>query len=244
MPKENESISLGKIGIVDGGVYDPKKTYNSGTFVLHNGSTWLAMKDNLTGATPEEGTNWKYLARGFASEMLSLITAIDSQGLLGSKGAEVTGQALIDKLADMAANKLIQKASMSNVQANDQNKVPTSALAYAMNRSITQNEEAITQLNRDIESGYLQIHVKTATILFMIRECNFVNGKCSVPATELFGFQPKWGASVCQALLLNESVVAPSMAYDNSSNYVITLQNRLDYTGVAWIIAAVIANAS
>lgn len=150
MPKENESISLGKIGIVDGGVYDPKKTYNSGTFVLHNGSTWLAMKDNLTGATPEEGTNWKYLARGFASEMLSLITAIDSQGLLGSKGAEVTGQALIDKLADMAANKLIQKASMSNVQANDQNKVPTSALAYAMNRSITQNEEAITQLNRDI----------------------------------------------------------------------------------------------
>lgn len=149
MPKENESISLGKIGIVDGGVYDPKKTYNSGTFVLHNGSTWLAMKDNLTGATPEEGTNWKYLARGFASEMLSLITAIDSQGLLGSKGAEVTGQALIDKLADMAANKLIQKASMSNVQANDQNKVPTSALVYAMNRSITQNEETITQLNRD-----------------------------------------------------------------------------------------------
>lgn len=102
----------------------------------------------------------------------------------------------------------------------------------------------VDQLNRDIESGYLQIHVKTATILFMIRECNFVNGKCSVPATELFGFQPKWGASVCQALLLNESVVAPSMAYDNSSNYVITLQNRLDYTGVAWITAAVIANAS
>lgn len=154
MPKENESISLGKIGIVDGGVYDPKKTYNSGTFVLHNGSTWLAMKDSLTGATPEEGTNWKYLARGFASEMLSLITAIDSQGLLGSKGAEVTGQALIDKLADMAANKLIQKASMSNVQANDQNKVPTSALAYAMNRSITQNEEAITQLNRDISDTW------------------------------------------------------------------------------------------
>lgn len=164
MPKENESISLGKIGIVDGGVYDPKKTYNSGTFVLHNGSTWLAMKDNLTGATPEEGTNWKYLARGFASEMLSLITAIDSQGLLGSKGAEVTGQALIDKLADMAANKLIQKASMSNVQANDQNKVPTSALAYAMNRSITQNEEAITQLNRDIEYKSVSVEKNTECV--------------------------------------------------------------------------------
>ena len=244
MPKENESISLGKIGIVDGGVYDPKKTYNSGTFVLHNGSTWLAMKDNLTGATPEEGTNWKYLARGFASEMLSLITAIDSQGLLGSKGAEVTGQALIDKLADMAANKLIQKASMSNVQANDQNKVPTSALAYAMNRSITQNEEAITQLNRDIGSGYFKIHIKTTTIVLMVRECNFSNGKCSVPAEELFGYIPKWGSAVCQSLLLDESVVVPSMYYDNSNAYTITLQNRLDYTGIAWITAAVFANAS
>lgn len=64
MPKENESISLGKIGIVDGGVYDPKKTYNSGTFVLHNGSTWLAMKDNLTGATPEEGSKLEIPGKG------------------------------------------------------------------------------------------------------------------------------------------------------------------------------------
>lgn len=244
MPKENESISLGKIGIVDGGVYDPKKTYNSGTFVLHNGSTWLAMKDNLTGATPEEGTNWKYLARGFASEMLSLITAIDSQGLLGSKGAEVTGQALIDKLADMAANKLIQKASMSNVQANDQNKVPTSALAYAMNRSITQNEEAITQLNRDLKSGYFLMQVKTTSIILMVRECNFVSGKCSLSATELFSFRPKWGGAVCQPLILNEAVVAAAMAYDNAGTYTITLQNRLDYTGIAWITAMVFANVS
>lgn len=153
---------------------------------------------------------------------------------------------LKDKLDEMdkLIDEKIKKTMMSNVQVNDQNKVPTSALAYAMQQGITNNKDAVDQLNRDIESGYFQIHVKTATILFMIRECNFVNGKCSVPATELFGFQPKWGASVCQALLLNESVVAPSMAYDNSSNYVITLQNRLDYTGVAWITAAVIANAS
>lgn len=150
MPKENESISLGKIGIVDGGVYDPKKTYNSGTFVLHNGSTWLAMKDNLTGATPEEGANWKYLARGFGAEMLSMITALDTLGLLGKKGAEVEAQALVDKLADMVTNKLIQKTSMSNVQVNDQNKVPTSALVYTMQQSITNNKDAVDQLNRDI----------------------------------------------------------------------------------------------
>ncbi|MGI5947724.1 MAG: hypothetical protein ACOX8K_10000, partial [Lachnospiraceae bacterium] len=148
---EKKELILGKVGIVDGGIYNPTTTYNSMTFVLYNGSTWLAIKDNLTGVIPEEGENWKYLARGFEAELLALITAIDSQGLLGNKGGEVTGQALIDKLADMVVNKLIQKTSMSNIQVNDQDKIPTSALAYAMQQSITNNETAITQLNRDME---------------------------------------------------------------------------------------------
>lgn len=102
----------------------------------------------------------------------------------------------------------------------------------------------VDRLNRDIGSGYFKIHIKTTTIVLMVRECNFSNGKCSVPAEELFGYIPKWGSAVCQSLLLNESVVVPSMYYDNSNAYTITLQNRLDYTGIAWITAAVFANAS
>lgn len=51
----------------------------------------------------------------------------------------------IDALIDQK----IAKAMMSNVQVNDQNKVPTSALAYAMQQQITENEEAITGLNSD-----------------------------------------------------------------------------------------------
>ena len=73
---------LGKVGIVDAGTYEASKTYNSGMFVLYNGSTWLAIKDNLVGVTPEEGANWKYLARGFAAELLSVnftCVAISSQ---------------------------------------------------------------------------------------------------------------------------------------------------------------------
>ena len=188
MPEENKSVSLGKIGIADGGVYNPEKTYNSMTFVFYNGSTWLAIRDNLKGVIPEEGMNWKYLARGFASEALALITAIDSQGLLGNKGAEVTGQALIDKLADMVANKLIQKTSMSNVQTNDQNKVPTSALAYAMNQSITQNGEAITQLNRDmnhitfnnIGKGFTLSGYNSETLVFGSLAFNYDDGTIGV----------------------------------------------------------------
>lgn len=128
--------SLGLVGIADKGTYSAEATYNKGQFVLHDGSTWLALKDNLNGVTPAEGENWKYLARGFAAELLSLVTAIDSQGLSGSQGGQVTAQSLIDVLADKVANQLIAKSMMSNVQVNDSGKVPTSALAYAMQQSI------------------------------------------------------------------------------------------------------------
>lgn len=55
----------------------------------------------------------------------------------------------IDALIDQK----IAKAMMSNVQVNDQNKVPTSALAYAMQQQITENEEAITGLNSELING-------------------------------------------------------------------------------------------
>ena len=128
--------SLGLVGIADKGTYSAEATYNKGQFVLYDGSTWLALKDNLNGVTPAEGENWKYLARGFAAELLSLVTAIDSQGLSGSQGGQVNAQSLIDVLADKVANQLIAKSMMSNVQVNDAEKVPTSALAYAMQQSI------------------------------------------------------------------------------------------------------------
>jgi hypothetical protein len=101
----------------------------------------------------------------------------------------------------------------------------------------------VDQLNRDLKSGYFLMQVKTTSIILMVRECNFVSGKCSFLATELFSFKPKWGGGVCQPLILYESVVAATLSY-NDGTYTITLQNRLDYTGVAWITAAVFANVS
>lgn len=62
---------------------------------------------------------------------------------------------LSTKLDEMDAliDEKIAKAMMSNVQVNDQNKVPTSALAYAMQQQITENEEAITGLNSELING-------------------------------------------------------------------------------------------
>ena len=124
--------SLGTVGIADKGKYSADVAYFKGNFVYHNGSSWLALKDNLTGVTPEEGENWKYLARGYAAELLSMITALDTSGVLGEAGASVSAQSLIDYLTDSVMNNLVKKNDISNVQLNDPSKVPSSALAYAM----------------------------------------------------------------------------------------------------------------
>lgn len=69
---------------------------------------------------------------------------------------KATNILLKDKLDEMdkLIDEKIKKAMMSNVQINDQNKVPTSALAFAMNQAITQNKNAITQLNSDLGKDY------------------------------------------------------------------------------------------
>lgn len=128
---------LGVVGIADKGVYSATATYKKMNFVLYNGSTWLALNDNLTGVTPEEGANWKYLARGWAAELLSMISAIDTSGLIGTAGATVTGQALIDEIADRVATKLVLKTAISNQQINDPNKVAGNALVYSIGQDIT-----------------------------------------------------------------------------------------------------------
>lgn len=59
---------------------------------------------------------------------------------------------LKDKLDEMdkLIDEKIKKTMMSNVQVNDQNKVPTSALVYTMQQGITNNRDAVDQLNRDM----------------------------------------------------------------------------------------------
>ena len=145
--------SLGTAGIAGKGKYSADVAYAKGNFVYHNGSSWLALKDNLTGVTPEEGENWKYLARGYAAELLSMITALDTSGVLGEAGASVSAQSLIDYLTDSVMNNLVKKMDISNVQLNDQSKVPSSALAYAMQREVDKLNTQSDNLMMKITSG-------------------------------------------------------------------------------------------
>lgn len=135
---------LGRIGFVDKGNYASGTTYRTGDVVYYNGSTWVALKDNLRGVTPAPGANWKYMARGFAAEALSAITAVDTSGVLREAGASVTSQELIDAIADKVMTKLIEKSKIvNNLLATD----ATTVLSGPMGKSL---DDKITQLNSDL----------------------------------------------------------------------------------------------
>lgn len=90
-------------------------------------------------------TAWANLQDGLGnrfswSHVKSIFYNYAEQKLLSTKLDEM--DALIDEK--------IAKAMMSNVQVNDQTKVPTSALAYSMSQEISQNAQDITQLNSNL----------------------------------------------------------------------------------------------
>lgn len=154
---------LGRIGFVDKGNYASGTTYRTGDVVYYNGSTWVALKDNLRGVTPAPGANWKYMARGFAAEALSAITAVDTSGVLGEAGASVTSQELIDAIADKVMTKLIEKSKIvNNLLATD----TTTVLSGPMGKSL---DEKITKLNSDLAVKDVTAHFyKNAPVSYVL----------------------------------------------------------------------------
>ena len=147
------TTDLGKWMITNGGDYDPDATYEKLTMVMYNNSTYITLK-TVTGVTPSnDQINYALMARGFDPGVLSSVTAVDTSGALGNAGETVSAQSLVDYLADAVMTKLVEKANISNVQVNDSSKVPSAALAYAMQQQITENEEAITGLNSELING-------------------------------------------------------------------------------------------
>lgn len=144
---------LGTIGIADKGTYDPDATYVTGNFILHNGSTWLALKDNLTGIEPEEGENWKYLARGFGSDNLSQIEGKDTSGVLGTAGADVVSQELIDAIADRVMTKLFPIANIVNNGLTTQEGFALDArYGKTLKDSLDTTNSNLTDLSDDVDS--------------------------------------------------------------------------------------------
>lgn len=99
----------------------------TGDVVYHNGSSYVARKDNLKGVTPTNGNDWKYLARGFAAETMTDVQATDTNGVLGTAGAQVVSQALIDAIADRVMTKLVERSSIVQTESTSTTTAPSSA---------------------------------------------------------------------------------------------------------------------
>lgn len=134
---------LGLVGYTYEGSYSAEKTYDRYNCVEYNGSTFVALKDSLTGVTPSnDGTSWKYLARGFQQEDAKHITIIDKDNYVGSGAdAEVVMQTWADKVADdlQAADGNItslQSAVSANESAINEEATRAKAAESALSTSV------------------------------------------------------------------------------------------------------------
>lgn len=153
---------LGFAGFTDKGTYTASEVYAKNDIVHNNNTTWRCLVNGTTGIIPAEGANWTIF---IASESDSSgITTTDTEGLVGPAGEKVSNQSLIDAIAEKVAKQLVTNASLTNAlagyitkemmssdQTDDPDKVPTSALAYAM-------QQSIDELNGNFKIGAKNIY--------------------------------------------------------------------------------------
>lgn len=130
------TTDLGKWMITNGGEYNPDTTYEQLTMVLYENSTYITLR-TVTGITPNnDKINYILMAQGFSANALADVVATDTYGAIGNVGESVSAQSLIDYLTNEVVNNLIKKTSISTVQVNSDNMVPSSSLVYAMQNAI------------------------------------------------------------------------------------------------------------
>lgn len=132
---------LGIVGYSDKGTYNASVTYNKYNTVYYNGSTYIALKDNLRGVTPADGVNWKYMAKGFNEASADGITVMDTSGIIdGTKNKKTILQTFLNKVGDFIVNKAVTndvlierlgnymaKTAIAQTESTATDKVPSSA---------------------------------------------------------------------------------------------------------------------
>ena len=149
------TTDLGKWMITNGGEYNPNTTYEQLTMVLYQNSTYITLR-TVTGIIPNnDKINYILMAQGFSANALGDVVAKDTYGVIGDVGGDVSAQNLVDYLTNEVVNNLLKKTSISTVQTNSDNTVPSSSLAYAMQQEITKNKEDIATANSNLADKLL-----------------------------------------------------------------------------------------
>lgn len=144
------TTDLGKWMITNGGEYNPDTTYEQLTMVLYQNSTYITLR-TVTGIIPNnDKINYILMAQGFSANALADVVAKDTYGVIGDVSGDVSAQNLVDYLTNEVVNNLLKKTSISTVQTNSDNTVPSSSLAYVMQQEITKNKEDIATANSNL----------------------------------------------------------------------------------------------
>ena len=118
---------LDMVGFTDKGTYSASAEYVKNDIVHYGNALWRCKIDETTGVTPAENTNWTLYIN--AADTLAAMTARDTSGIIGTPGATVNAQNLIDALAAGAAG--IENFAPAESQ--------TAAAAHAVGTYLTYN---------------------------------------------------------------------------------------------------------
>lgn len=174
-----ETTDLGKWMITNGGEYNPDTTYEQLTMILYQNSTYITLR-TVTGIIPNnDKINYILMAQGFSANALADVVAKDTYGAIGNVGESVSAQSLVDYLTNEVVNNLIKKTSISTVQVNSDDMVPSSSLSYSMQRAIDNiNSNLISKGIVDPQSAQANINtdwVSSGSVYYRI-----TNGICFV----------------------------------------------------------------
>lgn len=151
------TTDLGKWMITNGGEYNPDTTYEQLTMVLYQNSTYITLR-TVTGIIPNnDKINYILMAQGFSANALADVVAKDTYGVIGDVSGDVSAQNLVDYLTNEVVNNLLKKTSISTVQTNSDNTVPSSSLAYVMQQEITKNKEDIATANSNLAAANAKV---------------------------------------------------------------------------------------
>lgn len=169
------TTDLGKWMITNGGEYNPNTTYEQLTMVLYQNSTYITLR-TVTGIIPNnDKINYILMAQGFSANALGDVVAKDTYGVIGDVGGDVSAQNLVDYLTNEVVNNLLKKTSISTVQTNSDNTVPSSSLAYKMQQAITKNKEDIATANSNLASKIAVVTYSKAGIPIAAGDDFFAN---------------------------------------------------------------------
>ncbi|RGS06874.1 hypothetical protein [Enterocloster bolteae] len=229
---------LGNVGYADKGVYSADATYNKYNTVYHEGSTYVALKDNLHGVTPADGANWRYMAKGFTEASADAITVIDTSGIIdGTKNKKTILQTFLDKVGDFIINKAVTndalmlkladyvaKTDIVQVESTATNKVPSSAYLKQVKDSIDSN---LVNLPKIIECGnttFTKINANTYADI----NITFTKVFDSTPSIQL--------TDGSKSESVKYGSMSPSAINITSKGFTIRYYNNTDYTPAPYVM--------